>query len=382
MTLTTPAERDYLRSQNKPPKTTTITNLTERLEQDAVIWGAMPPLNAQVGGIYGPQRGYEPSVVFGANGLTMDELNAQHGRWELPVKRRYDTSPNTVLLVNSNLNLQYTIAGDASPGPRDIALTNPDQQFALAAGGFTVIGQGTNPPVALFAAAPTDGPMPLTVTFTDASTGTITNRIWSFGDGVVTNTISTHVVHTYRVVPPGDLNKDGHVTGADSLLLNQVGVGLRATNSALFQTNFTVRLIVEGPAGSSTNTQTSLVALGVFPNGDVDQDDAATAADSLLINQVMVGLRSYLVTKIEPASRADTNVSTAALILGLGFPTNIPPTASIGTPVNLTLTQVVVQTRERISAIVPLGGSPGTGTGTVISSPTNGVLSLGRFINQ
>ena len=38
---------------------------------------------------------------------------------------------------------------------------------------------------------------PLAVTFTDTSTGTITNRFWDFGDGATTNTTTNSIVHTY-----------------------------------------------------------------------------------------------------------------------------------------------------------------------------------------
>lgn len=112
-----PIKKATTLTDKKPAQTTPIINMAERLAGDAVIWGAMPPLNAQFGGVYGPQRGYDPSVVFGANGQTMDQLNAQFGKWELPRTRRYDTSPNPVLLVNTNLNLQYTIADLAAHKP-------------------------------------------------------------------------------------------------------------------------------------------------------------------------------------------------------------------------------------------------------------------------
>jgi PKD repeat protein len=89
-------------------------------------------------------------------------------------------------------------------------------------------------PVATFTAVPTNGAAPLEVTFTDASTGNITNHFWSFGDGTVTNTIATHLSHAYRF--PG-------------------------TN--------TVQLIVSGPLGLSTNTQASLItAASVDAVGD------------------------------------------------------------------------------------------------------------------
>jgi PKD repeat protein len=53
------------------------------------------------------------------------------------------------------------------------------------------------PPVAAFSAAPTNGTVPLTVTFTDTSTGSITNRLWHFGDGTSANASGTTMVHQY-----------------------------------------------------------------------------------------------------------------------------------------------------------------------------------------
>ncbi|MEI6085371.1 MAG: PKD domain-containing protein [Verrucomicrobiota bacterium] len=52
-------------------------------------------------------------------------------------------------------------------------------------------------PVAAFSASPTAGAVSLPVSFTDSSTGTITNRTWNFGDGVTTNVSGTSVAHTY-----------------------------------------------------------------------------------------------------------------------------------------------------------------------------------------
>jgi PKD repeat protein len=89
-----------------------------------------------------------------------------------------------------------------------------------------ISSNGPVAPAASFSASPTFGTRPLTVTFTDTSTGTLTNRFWSFGDGVTINTVSNILTHTYA------------------------GAG---TN--------TVTLIVSGPAGMSTNTQLNLVAV-------------------------------------------------------------------------------------------------------------------------
>lgn len=40
----------------------------------------------------------------------------------------------------------------------------------------------------------------MSVTFTETSTGLITNRFWNFGDGFTTNTTATSVAHTFSVV--------------------------------------------------------------------------------------------------------------------------------------------------------------------------------------
>ena len=95
----------------------------------------------------------------------------------------------------------------------------------------------TNAPATLaasFTASPTNGGAPLTVTFTDTSTGTITNRFWSYGDGATFTATGTNVAHTYSF--PG-------------------------TN--------TVTLIVSDTSGSNTNIQTNLiVATSVDTVGD------------------------------------------------------------------------------------------------------------------
>lgn len=50
-------------------------------------------------------------------------------------------------------------------------------------GYVTVTTPPTNPPVAAFSGTPTSGTVPLTVTFTDASTNNPTSWAWTFGDG-------------------------------------------------------------------------------------------------------------------------------------------------------------------------------------------------------
>jgi len=90
----------------------------------------------------------------------------------------------------------------------------------------SVTGIGATVPLADFDATPTNGVSPLVVSFADNSTGTITNRFWTFGDGATTNTTSSTVSHTY--MSPG-------------------------TN--------TVTLLVSGPFGTSTQTRTNYITI-------------------------------------------------------------------------------------------------------------------------
>jgi PKD repeat protein len=76
---------------------------------------------------------------------------------------------------------------------------------------------GTQTPVASFTGTPTTGTEPLNVTFTDTSTGTITNRFWNFGDASTTNVTTNVVAHTYA---GGTYNVTLIVSGSDGASTN------------------------------------------------------------------------------------------------------------------------------------------------------------------
>ena len=92
--------------------------------------------------------------------------------------------------------------------------------------GSAVIATVPVVPVASFTVSPSSGTAPLNVSFTDTSTGTITNRFWDFGDGMTADDTAAGVTHTYAVAGTS-----------------------------------TVQLIVSGPVGSSTNTQAGLISV-------------------------------------------------------------------------------------------------------------------------
>ena len=102
---------------------------------------------------------------------------------------------------------------------------------------ITLQKESTPPPVAGFSGSPTSGTAPLSVNFTDASTGSITSRSWSFGDGGSSTT--TNPTHTY----------------------SSAGT-------------YTVELTVTGPGGSDKETRTNYITVTtVTPIHDVSLDN-------------------------------------------------------------------------------------------------------------
>ena len=154
----------------------------------------------------------------------------------------------------------------------------------------------TEPLLASFTASPTYGPAPLAVTFTDTSTGTISNRFWDFGDGATTNITTNSVAHSYAAG------------------------------------TYTVTLVVTGPGGASTNTQVnSIAALTAFQSwqmqyfGCTDCPQAAADADPLgkgmsNTNQFLAGLNptnsasSFRITSV----RIPTGDVVVAWVAGAG----------------------------------------------------------------
>ena len=106
---------------------------------------------------------------------------------------------------------------------------------------FTRAAAAGAAPVARFSGTPTNGVAPLPVIFTDASTGSITNWIWSFGDGTsVTNASAASVNHTYAAG-----------TYSVSLTVNGTGGSSQAiSNNYIVVTNASP---VAGFSGTPTN---------------------------------------------------------------------------------------------------------------------------------
>ncbi len=174
--------------------------------------------------------------------------------------------PGTYHSFGNNGSLAYdarvTTSGNTAltniPAGAPISASTLFQDLTTASDHLPVVADYTIPlavtppaPIASFTASPTNGTEPLTVAFTDTSTGSITNRFWNFGDGNTTNTTSTNLTHVYAA-------------GA-----------------------YTVSLIAQGSGGNNTNSVTNAITVltafqswQVYYFGSTNNPSAALAADA------------------------------------------------------------------------------------------------------
>src|SRR5262249_15322919 len=104
---------------------------------------------------------------------------------------------------------------DRGPGQSDktvIVTLAPgaDYQMGTSNSGTVIIHGSPSAPAASFTASPTSGQAPLTVQFTDTSTGNPASRDWDFGDGSTHSTVA-NPSHVYSTA--GSFNVTLTVTG-------------------------------------------------------------------------------------------------------------------------------------------------------------------------
>ena len=148
------------------------------------------------------------------------------------------TIPLTVTFANSTVGQVYDYLWDFGDGqtstlldPTHVYTTTGTFTVSLSAngpGGSDTLARSNYitttfpPPETAFSASPVSGTIPLTVTFTNASTGEVTDYLWDFGDGQ--SSILVHPTHVYTT------------TGA-----------------------YTVSLTADGPGGSDTLTRADYI---------------------------------------------------------------------------------------------------------------------------
>ena len=187
---------------------------------------------------------------------------------------------------------------------------------------FTRASSGAaSPPTAAFAGVPTNGLAPLPVVFTDSSSGSFTNEVWSFGDGIfITNSTGATANENQTYTNAGNytviLTVSG--TGGASTWTNYVtvsnappvagftgmptsgyaplpvvftntstgnitnwvwsfgdgnfatnGTGANVTNTYAAAGSYTVSLTVTGPGGANNNTRNNYVTVTTLPAAPV-----------------------------------------------------------------------------------------------------------------
>ncbi len=122
-----------------------------------------------------------------------------------------------------------------------LTVTGPGGSNTKTLSNYVTVSAPPSPPVAAFSGSPTSGTTPLTVNFTDASTGTVSTWAWTFGDGTISSTQNPS--HVY----------------------NAAGT-------------YTVALTVTGPGGSNTMTRTNYVAVSAATAPPVAAISASTTS--------------------------------------------------------------------------------------------------------
>jgi PKD repeat protein len=170
-----------------------------------------------------PQADFSATPTNGAAPLTVQFTNRTAGQFTTLAWEFGDGGTST----NANPIYVYRTAGTYTvkltargPGGED-SEAKPDYVTVTAA-------PVVQPPIADFTANPTSGTAPLTVQFTNRTTGQVTRYLWEFGDGA--SSTLTNPIYTYRTAG-----------------------------------TYTVKLTATGPGGSGTETKTGLIKVSSAP---------------------------------------------------------------------------------------------------------------------
>nr|WP_319377584.1 PKD domain-containing protein [uncultured Methanoregula sp.] len=213
--------------------------------------------------IYGPHV-YKPGpgtlgswtlpLYYGQS--TSDSSTAEYLMFvDLKAGNMYPTTVPGATVDNGDVKVEYSFTNlttrasfngygwcTASNQGQGITWTNPTSGTA---NGYSVVPVTTTAPVAAFSAGTTSGSAPLTVQFTDQSTGTPTGWLWDFGDGSSTNATVQSPVHTYanagtytvnltatNTAGSNTVSKTGYITVASGTVAPIAAFGSDVTSGA------------------------------------------------------------------------------------------------------------------------------------------------------
>ena len=197
----------------------------------------------------------------------------------------------------------YTGTDANGDGIGDTSFTVPESlgsdtaPLMQTASNYIVTGTLASAPVAGFSATPTSGDVPLTVRFTDESTGTVASRAWDFNNDGVTDSTEQNPSHTYTTA--GTYTVKLTVTNAagsdDEIKTDYIAVGGVAAPVVAFSANVTngdIPLAVafnDESTGSATAWAWDFDNDGVTDSTTKNATHAYTTAGTYSVNHTVTG---------------------------------------------------------------------------------------------
>jgi PKD repeat protein len=241
-----------------------------------------------------------------------------------------------------------------------------------------------SPPVAEFTAAPTTGAAPLTVSFSDQSTGSPTFWNWDFGAGIASS--GQHPTHTYS--NPGSYTVSltlGNTTGRDvATKIDYISVNALPAPVADF-VDWSVKLTVSLTVSDTTGT----VSLTV--SNTTGTDSKAKIDYVLVFTPPPPSAVTFEETQSGVSSDAD-NVTTSASVTGvnrnlylaaISTKKNVTVSDVSGLGLNWTLVRAQCSGRDQTGVEVWMAQGSPTGddfvTATLDSTPANAVIAVSRY---
>ena len=239
------------------------------------------------------------------------------------------------------------------------------------------------PAIASFTAAPTNGVSPLVVIFTDSSTGTITNRFWSFGDGATTNTTLTSLQHIYNAAGTNTVTLI--VTGPLGVSTNRQSNYITVTSTNLSPDVTPPVLAILQPTDYQACTNASLTVTGSATDASGINRVTVNGVTATLNNTnwsqvVTLALGTNVITVIAVDNSSNANAVTQ-LIHAVLMPT-LPPAPVAGFnagPTNGVAPLAVTFTDASTGTITNRAWTFGDGSVSTVTSPSHTYTNAGTF---
>jgi PKD repeat protein len=301
--------------------TVTVNNIMVRNQAPTPVPSATPVIER-------PIAAFTQSATVGTAPLNVQFTNLSTGSITALQWNFGDGSTSTEINPTHRFN---------NPGAYSVTLT------ASGPGGTSnvtrqILVQSPNPPVAAFTPDKTEGLAPLTVTFTDISSGgQITERLWNFGNGqTTTRNNADPVTHTFQSV--GTYNVILQVSGPGGLstATRQIRVGnpieadIRVTPDTSNPLRFVLEAVVSGGSGSYTNYNWN------FGNGQ-SQTGAQTTATYAASGTYTIQLQ---------VRDSQGNEALVNRIVEVRLPTATPTQTQTPVPPSATATHTLTATTE------------------------------------